>query len=298
MSADPLLDRDGFVKSYRRVADRLTEHFQQWKILHAAWTFHLLVAAADHRSGFVPGSLNAIGSEFRMGKRAFREHVRALAEAGLIEIVAAANQWSDGAGIRVVNYAEIVAGAETAPALLVPNQHRHGAKQHRHIAPDQRKRGPKKLKKLRSGAESHRSPEPDGAHTRPPSPFHPNGNRREKAMLTAVAQALGHDPHQITGSYRGSWTRVVRDVLGQGAVPAEIPFRVEAFEEIHGRSCRTATDLNKWWSTLRSPKADRARSLRQQLVEQGYDDGDVDRIAIAAVRREMGEQMHAEEGVN
>lgn len=151
------------------------------------------------------------------------------------------------------------------------------------------------MRKGRPGSE----PTPQKLRTTPVSrrdaisPFDPGGVPAERSMLAAVAHALGHDPDRITRNHRSGWTGVVRDLLALGVVPAEVPFRVEAFEQIHGRACRTPTDLSKFWGTLRSATADRARALRETLVADGWDD-DVDATVLEAITTNSDGQVETD----
>lgn len=289
------LDRDGFVKVYRRVMGEIYGRLRRRRAADTMTTYTLLVLEADHLAdtmGFVKGSQRAIAAKLGIPRQTFFNHTKALAKAGELEIVEAVNQHQDGAGIKVIRYREIIGAVPDRGKHAVPDrgQHRLKSRPADHDLPAETY--PEEVKKLGT-PRTERMEEAEGR--RPPSPFDPDGRPQEKAMLAAVAEALGHDADRITRTYRGSWTTVVRDLIGQGVVPAEVPFRVEAFKGIHGRACRTPSDLNKYWGTLRSEKADRAHAIHESLVADGWED-DVDETVVEAIATNQDKQL-ARDGI-
>jgi hypothetical protein len=103
-------------------------------------------------------------------------------------------------------------------------------------------------------------------------------------MLVAVARALGHDPDRIPPNHRAPWTTNVRGLIALGAVPAEVPFRVETYRSVYGRDCRTPMELGRSWASLASALADQARAHRALFIAEGREPDEADAEAINLVK--------------
>lgn len=237
------LDRDGFVKVYRRVWSEVNSRLRRRKGADTMGTYFLLVLAADHRTGFVPGSRRTIARGLGIPRQTFFDHTKALAEVEEVEIVEVVNQHQENAGITVVRYGEITrarSGAVRDPgqhAVRDPGQHR-----------------PK------SGTAD---PDPR-AETWGEEVEDLRGDRIE-AIREALATAFGYIPGQITRTPKGWLTRAAKDILAVDGVPCEVRFRVEAFEGRIGRKPLRPIDVANEWPRLDCDRARRARELRDSF---------------------------------
>lgn len=261
MSTTNPLDRDGFVKVYRRVFAEIYGRLRRRRAADMMTTFVLLVIAAEHRTGFIAGSLRTIAKSLGIPHRTFADHVVVLAEAGEVEVTKAVNQHQADAGITVVRYGEIVSGHQTA----VRDTDQHA------VRDTDQQVGVSRTADHHLPAETH------------PEEVEELTHHRIEAIREALMQAFGMSPGEVTRVPKGWLTRAAKDIVAVGGVPCEVRFRYEAFKERIGRKPAKPVDIANEWARLDCERAARARALRAGLMADGWDDDDVDGAVVQMI---------------
>lgn len=267
MDANPL-DRDGFVKVYRRVLGEVYGRIRRRKAADSMGTYTLLVLAADHRNGFVPGSKVQIARGLRIPRKTFAGHIDVLSEVGEVEVVRAVNQHQDNAGIRVVSYSEIVSGRRAAWRDTDNHAWRDRDRQVAKSAQADRdlpaEMSPEEVEDLRVD--------------------------RIEALREALMGAFAMNPAQVTRTPKGWLTKAAKDIEAVGGVPCEVRFRFEAFEQRIGRKPAKPIDLANEWPRIDSDRARRARELRESTCRTYGDSEDIDGVVLSVINVHPDEQ--------